>query len=102
MKRIAITGGAPVTICPGVINPFGMRWDENGLVFGQGPLGVVRCAANGGKPERLISVAKEELAQSPQILPGGEWVLFTPGSQLRRWDTVCIVAHSLRSGERRR
>ena len=50
MKRIAITGGAPVTICPGIINPFGMRWDENGLVFGQGPLGVVRCAANGGSP----------------------------------------------------
>ena len=104
MKRIAITGGAPVTICPGIINPFGMRWDENGLVFGQGPLGVVRCAANGGKPERLISVAKEELAQSPQILPGGEWVLFTlaqDSSSSDRWDTARIVAHSLRSGERR-
>ena len=77
MKRIAIPVGAPATICPGIINPFGMRWDRKRPGVRSRALGVVRCAANGGKPERLISVAKEELAQSPQILPGGEWVLFT-------------------------
>jgi serine/threonine protein kinase len=104
MKRIAISGGAPVTICPGVINPFGMVWDANGVVFGQGPLGVVRCAANGGKPERLMTVAKDELAQSPQVLPGGEWLLFTlaqDSSSSDRWATARVVVHSLKSGERR-
>ena len=105
IKRIAITGGAPATICPGVVNPpFGMRWDDNGLVFGQGSLGVVRCAANGGKPEQLITVAKEELAHGPQILPGGEWVLMTLAKEADgsdRWDKASVVAHSLRSRERR-
>ena len=104
MKRIAVTGGAPATICPGVINPFGLTWGANGLVFGQAAQGVFRCAANGGNPEQLVKIADGELAHGPQILPGGEWVLFTLAKDtdgVERWEKARIVAHSLRSGERR-
>src|SRR5262245_18717512 len=104
MKRVAVTGGAPATICPGVTNPFGLTWGASGLVFGQGAQGVFRCAANGGKPEQLVKIADGELAHGAQILPGGEWVLFTLAKEpdgVERWDKARIVAHSLRSGERR-
>jgi eukaryotic-like serine/threonine-protein kinase len=104
MKRVAITGGAPVTICPGVVGPWGMRWDEHGLVFGQGAQGIVRCAANGGKPEQLVSVAKDELAQGGQILPGGEWLLFSLAKEsdtAERWDKSSVIVYSLKSKERR-
>jgi serine/threonine protein kinase len=36
LKRIALSGGAAVTICP-ADNPFGMSWNEDGIVFGQVP-----------------------------------------------------------------
>ena len=104
MKRIAVTGGAPATICPGVTNPFGLTWGATGLVFGQAALGVFRCAVNSGKPEQLVKIADGELAHGPQILPGGEWVLFTLAKEpdgVERWDKARIVAQSLRSGERR-
>jgi serine/threonine-protein kinase len=104
MKRVAVTGGAPVTICPGVVSPWGLRWDEHGLVFGQGPQGIVRCAANGGKPEQLVSVAKDELAQGGQILPGGEWLLFSLAKEAdisERWDKSSVIVYSLKSRERR-
>ena len=59
--------------------------------------------ANGGTPEVLVSVKDGEQAYGPQILPGGETVLFTlaTGTAAERWDQAQIVTHSLRSGERK-
>ena len=34
LKRIAVTGGAAVTICPADL-PFGMSWGPDGIVFAQ-------------------------------------------------------------------
>ncbi len=61
LKKIAVAGGAAVTLCPSG-NPFGMSWDASGILFGQaaGPgataTGILRVSPNGGKPERLIVV----------------------------------------------
>jgi eukaryotic-like serine/threonine-protein kinase len=104
LKRIAVTGGASATICAPVTNPFGLTWDGNGILVGQGVQGVVRCTPNGGKPEQLVKVAPDELAHGPQLLPGGQWMIFTLAKDadgLERWDKARIVAHSLTSGERR-
>ena len=103
-KRVAVVGGSAVTICPAPRVPTGLTWDSTGLTFGQGPAGIFRCRANAGKPEQLVTVAADEWAHGPQILPGGEWVLFTLAKDAdgqERWDKARIVAHSLKSGERR-
>lgn len=79
-----------------------MSWDTTGIVFGQGK-GIVRVSANGGTPDVLVTVKEGEQAYGPQVLPGGETVLFTlaTGTAVDRWDHAQIVTQSLRSGERK-
>ena len=102
MKKIAISGGAPVTLAD-ASNPFGVSWEGDGTVlFGQ-PVGVMRVSENGGTPELLIEALEGEQVHGPQLLPGGEWVLFssTTVAGTSRWDEGNVVAESLETGERR-
>src|SRR5262249_6131198 len=77
--------------------------EEGQLLVGLGNQGIVRLSANGGKAETIITVKQEELAHGPQLLPGGDVVLFTlaqvQGSD--RWNKAQIVAQSLKTGERK-
>ncbi len=102
IKRIAATGGAPVTICQAA-SPYGMTWDESGIWFGNGSLGIMRVSATGGTPEIAVKIRAGELASQPQLLPDGRTLLFTLSKTagLDRWDKSQIVAQSLKSGERR-
>ena len=103
LKRIPTRGGQPLTIARGVVAPSGMSWGEGGFLFGQAENGVFRVSPNGGMPERLASVGAGEVAYGPQMLPGGDAVMFTvararapiAGTQPQ------IVAQSLTSDERR-
>ena len=103
VKRVGVSGGAPVTMCALDELPLGMTWDGSGMVVGLGIGGIGRCANNGGKPEPLATVEMGELAFGPQILPGGESLIFTIAKRsdgLDRWNRARIVAHSLASGDR--
>jgi serine/threonine protein kinase/Tol biopolymer transport system component len=101
LKRIAVNGGAAVTICL-LGRPFGVRWDRDGIVAGQGGKGILRVSANGGKPELLVSVKPGEFPYGPQLLPDGQTVLFTlsTGTGPEKWDKAQVVAQSLKTGER--
>ena len=103
IKRIAVTGGTAVTLCP-ADNPFGMSWGKDGILFAQGEKGILRVSENGGQPESLVSVRKGELAAGPQMLPGGKVLLFTLASgppNIDTWDKAQIVVQVLKSGERK-
>src|SRR5262249_53222880 len=77
IKKVRVTGGAAVKICD-ADNPFGAAWSPDDQIFiGQGPKGILRVSANGGKPETVVSVKSRETAHSPQLLPGGDGLLFT-------------------------
>jgi len=54
-------------------------------------------------PARVVSVAPDEWAHGPQMLPGGQTVLFTlaKGSGDDRWENAQVVAQSLADGTRR-
>jgi Tol biopolymer transport system component len=102
-RRIALSGGAPVMICPAGLAPNGMSWDASGLVFTQ-PGGIFRCNASGGQPEQLAKIEDDEQGHGPQILPGGRALIFTIAKDadgLERWNKSRIVVQSLVSGERR-
>lgn len=102
-KRIAVSGGAPMTICSGD-NPYGMSWGSNNeIVFGQGNKGIMRVSANGGKPETIVTVKSNELAHGPQILPGGRAVLFTlaPANGADRWEKAKVVVQTIQTGARK-
>ena len=101
LKKIAVSGGTPVFLCEAT-NPFGVNWGtDDTILFGQRE-GIMRVSANGGTPE-LVVATEGELVHGPELLPGGEWVLFTltRASGPTRWDEAEIVVQSLESGERR-
>ena len=102
IKRIAVTGGAAVTIAPATF-PFGMSWGPDGIVFGQAGAGILRVSPAGGTPQVLVKVSEDETAASPQVLPDGEHLLFTlaTGTAADRWEQAKIIVQSLASGERR-
>ncbi len=97
LKRVSVDGGAPVTVCEAP-NFRGASWTDNDTIvlaphmFG----GLVRVHAAGGKPEPLTSLAETESAHAwPQVLPGGQAVLFTGGAA----DAPNVQARSLVTGE---
>jgi serine/threonine-protein kinase len=102
IKRMAINGGAAVTVCTAE-RPLGISWDASGILFGQGGRGIMRVAAAGGEPETLVRVTEGEFAHGPQMLPGGRHVLFTvaTGASADRWDKAKVVLQSLDSSERK-
>src|SRR5262249_4336559 len=103
LKKIAITGGPAITICDLTENPFGASWASDDQIFaGQGPKGIVRVSANGGKPQTAVAVETGESAHGPQLLPG-DLLLFTlaNGTGSDRWDKARIVVQSMKSGERK-
>ncbi len=103
LRKIALTGGASVTLCPIEENLFGMTWADGRIVFGQGSKGIFAVSENGGKPEILVRAEKGEFLQGPQILPGGETLLYAvaPGGDAAAWDKGKIFVQSLKPGSTR-
>jgi serine/threonine-protein kinase len=109
-KRIAIDGGAPVLITKSDF-PFGADWTGDSLLYGLAARGVMRVSVNGGTPEPIVRIKSDEIAQSPQLLPDKDGVLFTLASgvssldastlNLVLWNKAKIVVQSLKSGERK-
>ena len=100
LKRLAISGGTAVTICPADI-PFGMNWDEQGIVFGQNGKGILRVSGNGGTPVVVAAVGKGEVVGAPQMLPDGRALLFSVKKTDESWDQGQIVVQPLEGGERK-
>jgi serine/threonine-protein kinase len=101
LMKVPVSGGAPVKLCD-VDTVTGASWSEDDTVlFGRGADGISRVAGSGGEPKVLIKVQAGESAHGPQLLPGGEWVLFTVRSGNQSWDDAQIVVQSISSNERR-
>jgi serine/threonine-protein kinase len=97
-KKVSITGGAPVVLCPAG-PPLGANWTvQNTILYGQGAAGIWRVSGDGGKPENLVKVEAGQIASSPQILPGGRAIVFT--LTRKDLDPAQIVVHSLDTGVR--
>ena len=93
IKRIAATGGAAVLVSP-TAPIFGMRWENEGLVFGQGGREIARVSPSGGTPEVIAQVADGESASSPQLLPGGRGLLFSIKKTADLWDKGQVVVQT--------
>ena len=92
LKKVAVSGGAAVTLCDAT-NPFDARWSaDDTIVFGQ-PEGIMRVSANGGTPELVVERAEDANIGKPQILPDGQSVLFSGGGQ--------VEVQSLETGARK-
>jgi len=103
LKRVSVSGGASVAL-GAAGNPLGASWGADDMIlFGQfGQFGGIwRVPGTGGTPELVILAEEGEAVHGPQMLPGGDLVLFTlrpAGTVL--WDPSQIVVQSLTSGDR--
>jgi len=99
LQKVALTGGAPVTLTAADF-PYGASWGpDDTILVGQEGRGILRVAGAGGTPDLLVAVEPPAAAHQPQMLPGGEAVLYTLGRG-GAWDTAQIVVERLATGER--
>jgi serine/threonine-protein kinase len=103
IKRIPVSGGAAITICPTETPVLGMSWKDGELLFGQQVKGILGVSDTGGRPQTIITPTDQEILYGPQMLPGGEWVLFTSAAiaTAEGWNKAQIVVQSRKSGRRR-
>jgi len=100
LRKISMQGGAPSTICD-VSDFAGGSWGENNQIIAVlgSAVGLFRIDARGGEPQLLAKPAdhKEALWAWPQILPGGDAVIYTANQSIRRFDEATIEVLSLKS-----
>jgi eukaryotic-like serine/threonine-protein kinase len=99
LKRVALSGGAPIPIAEGLLNLNGASWSSDGTILLGQPDGIYRVPANGGTPQRVIEAKDGERLYGPELLPDGDSVLFS-ATLTQSWDDARIAVQSLSSGER--
>ena len=100
LKKVSLSGGAPVTLANATF-PRGTSWGADDMILYGQPEGIMQVPSASGTPELLIPVEAGERLHGPQMLPGGEWVLFTVlAAGQTSWDAAQIVAQSVTTGER--
>jgi serine/threonine protein kinase/WD40 repeat protein len=101
MKKVALSGGAPITLCEAPNNRGGTWGADGTIVFVPSPTGgLQRIPASGGEPKTVLAadVGKGLRSVYPQILPDGENVLFTTVAVGQPFQATVI---SLRTGKQR-
>jgi serine/threonine-protein kinase len=96
LRKIPLRGGIPVSL--GAITS-GADWGDRGtIVFGTAGSGLQQLPEAGGTPQPLTRPADGEVDHRwPGLLPGGDAVLFTGGTQAN----PRISVYSIATGERR-
>ncbi|MBI4891708.1 MAG: serine/threonine-protein kinase [Acidobacteria bacterium] len=83
LKKIAVLGGAAIILCDAGGGARGASWAEDGnIIANLDNSHFFRVSAAGGKPEPLAARPEsrgERTRRWPQVLPGGEHVLYTAG-----------------------
>ena len=113
LKRVPITGGTAATIASNVGLPCGgATWGPDDILIGLSPGlgsgetsrqgGIWRVRSGGTAPELIVGSGADEVACGPQMLPGGDTLLFTLAKvgEDNQWDEAQIVAYSLADGSR--
>jgi Tol biopolymer transport system component len=101
LKRVAVAGGAPITIAS-VANPRGGTWLlDNTIIFSPSAASVLmRVSAEGGKAEPASTLDRrlnEASHRWPHALPGGNAIVYGAGPTVstREWMEAHVVAQSL-------
>jgi serine/threonine-protein kinase len=106
LMKVAVTGGAAVSVSEIAVNARGASWGEDALVVApRNSAGLSKIPVAGGAPESLTTLEVERLEKShryPDMLPGGKSVLFTVGTgDIESWDEASIAVLSRETGEYR-
>jgi eukaryotic-like serine/threonine-protein kinase len=104
LKKVALAGGTPVTLCDA---PWfrGGFWGTDGSIYfvPNVYVPISKISAAGGPIQPVTKIRTEEGEQQhrwPDVLPGGKAIVYTVGSGAD-WDDATIVAERLDTGERK-
>src|SRR5207245_2886681 len=106
IRKLALSGGAPVTICP-TDSFLGATWADDDTIYfvPELPSGVASVPAAGGQPREVVSIdfAKgERQHRYPCALPGGKAVIFTTATaDSTTFDEAHIAVFSLDTGRKK-
>jgi len=105
LKKISVEGGKPTTLCE-ARNPRGASWSEDGnIVFAaENRVPLSRVSSSGGdpKPATELDVKNGEISNRyPQVLPGGEAILFQSRTALGSNGEATIHVQSIKTGQRK-
>ena len=101
LKKIAVTGGAVVTLCDAVGNRGGTWSDDETIIFAPGQIPLLRrVAAAGGTPTGFGAVPQGPLTSQrwPQALPRRKGLLYTEQPSNASADAANVVVVPLSGG----
>jgi WD40-like Beta Propeller Repeat len=105
LKKIAVTGGAAVTLADALSSRGGAWSDDDTIVFSPDQTTgthLLRISSAGGTAEPLTSLAEGEVIQVwPQVLPGSKAVLYTSSGTTGAYNDADLVVHVLPHGPRK-
>lgn len=105
LKKIAVAGGAAVTLCDAPSGRGGSWGDDGNIIAALNSSSVLsRISSGGGTPIPVTQLSTGEVTHRwPQVLPGSQAVLFTASAQLSAsgYDDAKIDVMLLRNGERK-
>ncbi len=107
IKRVAVTGGPALTVsASGAPQMRGAAWaaDDTIIIATDTPSGLWQVPVGGGTPEPLTTLDESQSESNhewPELLPGGEAVLFTIRRAGEPADAALIAVRHLETGEQR-
>jgi Tol biopolymer transport system component/predicted Ser/Thr protein kinase len=105
LKKVAIQGGVPVTLCDAAGVPSGASWGDDGNIIAavnRGLASLSRVPSGGGAPTPVTELDKksgEKAQRWPQVLPGSQSVLFTSSGESA--DDASVDILSFKTGQRK-
>jgi serine/threonine-protein kinase len=104
--KISIAGGVPEELSQNQIQTRGIAWPvDDTLYAGRIGAGIIRVPASGGEfvPVTVIDTAAGELSHRfPQLLPGGDAILYTvKPSNITSFNEALIAVERIGSGKRK-
>lgn len=98
LKKVAISGGEPVTIADAEV-PWGGAWTpDDTIVFASTSSGLLRVSASGGEAPSPITDSGAGQHAWPTLLPGGDAVLLTANPEQGNFDEASIAWLPLSGG----
>jgi eukaryotic-like serine/threonine-protein kinase len=106
LKKVAVRGGPPLTLCDAPI-PAGGTWGKDGVIVfatasdGTSAWKLQQVPAAGGVPKDLAepdAKKKETRYGWPELLPGGKAVLFSIATSRNTFDESHVAVLSLETG----
>ena len=102
IQKVPVDGGKESILWKGRAST-GATWEKDGSILVCQPGRILHISEGKEKAETLLELAEGEICGTPQLLPGGEWVLFSVADQTRPnpWTSAQVVIQSITSDERR-